>query len=361
MGKEVISDRQSITLIILFIIGTASIQVMGLEAKQDLWIAIILAMIFTILILIVLGRLLKLFPGKNLFDICESILGKYFGKLINLLFIWYFFHAGASVLRNYYQFVVTTSLDETPDVIIMVGIFILCAWLVKLGIEVMGRWSFFLLALLIIFGIFSTTFLIKDMNIENLRPVLDNGLGPILEGAFSIFSFPLGELIAFTVILDSLQKKKSPTKIYIYGLVMGTMFLLIMSTTDILVLGVNEASAVFFPSYRAITRLKLGGFLLGMEIVAASLFTIGAFIKICIYLLATCLGLKKLFNYKDYRFIVIPVSLLMINLSYFLHDNIVEYFNWNEKVWKYYAFPFQAIIPIILLIISEIRNRLEYK
>lgn len=48
MNKETISDMQGISLIVLAIIGEASIFVMGIDAKRDLWLAIILAIIIAL-------------------------------------------------------------------------------------------------------------------------------------------------------------------------------------------------------------------------------------------------------------------------------------------------------------------------
>ena len=44
MKNEVISERQGAVLIILFIIGSTSLLGTGNHAKQDAWIAIIIAM-----------------------------------------------------------------------------------------------------------------------------------------------------------------------------------------------------------------------------------------------------------------------------------------------------------------------------
>ena len=68
---------------------------------------------------------------------------------------------------------------------------------------------------------------------------------------------------------------------------------------------------------------------------------------------------QKVFRYSDYRFIVIPISLLGINLSYFLHENIMEYFYWILEIWTYYAMPFQVILPIIIWIVVKIKMAMK--
>lgn len=47
MNKEVISDKQGINLVILFIMGSTLVIGTGAEAGKDSWLAIIIAIIFS--------------------------------------------------------------------------------------------------------------------------------------------------------------------------------------------------------------------------------------------------------------------------------------------------------------------------
>lgn len=139
MNKEVISEKQGISLVIIFIMGSASVMVTGLEAKQDAWIAIIFAIVFSIPMILIYAHIQSLFPGKNLFEIIEISLGKVIGKIIVILFTWYVIDTGAQVLRNYCQFIEETTLSNTPLIVIIILISIPCIYVLKKGIEVIGR------------------------------------------------------------------------------------------------------------------------------------------------------------------------------------------------------------------------------
>jgi spore germination protein KB len=192
------------------------------------------------------------------------------------------------------------------------------------------------------------------MNIAIIQPLFSNEIGPIIKGAFSAFSFPFAEIVIFTMVFSSFKTRKSSYKIYTIGLLISGILLLILGMTYILVLGTNTATALYFPAHIAASRISL---LLRSEAVVDILFIIGAFAKFCICLLATCIGISKIFALDDYRFIVIPISLLMLNLYYFLHDSVMEWLKWGIDVWPPYAFLFQVIFPIIILIVAEIKRR----
>jgi spore germination protein KB len=194
---------------------------------------------------------------------------------------------------------------------------------------------------------------------ENLMPVLGNGIRPVLKGTLSAFTFPFGETVVFTGILSSLQRSRSVKKVYLTGLLIAGFFITISSLRNIMVLGVEDLSSVYFPSYSVIGRINIGNFLQRMEVAVSMVFILAGFVKISVCLLAACKGLSKLFGYTDYRFLVIPVTLLMVNLSYILYENIMEMFEWAFKVFPYYALLFELILPVMIFAALEIKLRLK--
>ncbi|WP_425449396.1 GerAB/ArcD/ProY family transporter [Dethiothermospora halolimnae] len=361
MKREIISEKQGISMIILFVVGISTTIVMGLEAKQDLWLAILFAVIMLIPLLVIYSRLHKLFPKKNFFDIVEICLGRVLGRFIIILYIWFSFYLGVLVLRDFGEFYFTIVSRETPMMVPIIMISLLVIWILKEGLEVLGRFSQYFA---IVFGVFlfiTFLLLIPDMDINNLKPVLYNGIKPVLNGAFSTFGFPLGEIVIFMLLFSSFSQNGSPLKVYILGGVVSGIIILFASVANILVIGVKIVEGMYFPSYATASRLNIGDFLSRIEIVVAFIFVIGGFVKLTICLLGTCNGIKKLFNLKDYRIIVTPIVLLLINLCYFIYDGTIEFYAWTKDVWRYYAFPFQVIIPIFVYIVAEIKIRVYKK
>ncbi|MCM1988611.1 GerAB/ArcD/ProY family transporter [Oceanirhabdus seepicola] len=358
MKKEVISDKQGISLMILFIIGTSIIYASGIKAKQDMWIAIILSLLTAFPLAMMCARLHYIFPGKTLFDICELCFGRFIGKLITALYIWFIFHTGVSVILNLNIFITTVSLFNTPRIVPLTCIIMLCAWVAKEGIEVLGRWSSLFAIIFITFIISTALFLTPQMKINNILPVLNNGMKPVLNGAFGTYCFPFTQIVVFLAAFSNFESKKSPFKIYFKSLLIGGIFILLLSLMNILILGIDTASRVYYPSYESALRVDIGELLQRVEIIISAGFVIGAFVKGSIYLLATCKGISKLFNCRDYRFIVIPVALLMISFSTYSYNSIMDYFYWILEEWTlYYALPFQMIVPVIIWIFAEIKSK----
>jgi spore germination protein KB len=357
MGKESITQKQGIVMMVTFILGSSLVLGTGAEAKHDVWIAILIAILMAIPIFFVYARLLSIFPGKGLYEILDDVFGKVLGKIIALPFIWFAFHMGSLVIRNFTEFITTVSIPETPQYIIAIFMTLLCIWGVNAGIEVIGRWSSIILPVLIIL-IIAVTFLFAPMlEFRNLKPVLYDGLKPVLDSAFSVFAFPLAETVIFTMILNNLRNNSNSYKIYYYSLLLGGLIILLVSVRSLIVLGVANISIMYFPSYSSVRLINIGDFLQRIEVSVTVVFLFAGFVKINMCLYVASDGLARVLNIRNYRQIVAPVGLLMMLLANIIYRNSMEMFEWANKIYKYYAFPFEIILPLIILLAAEFKVR----
>lgn len=360
MQKEQITDKEAICILAMFITGSSLIIGIGGEAKNDAWISGIVGIIMAVPMLLIYSRILSLFPGKDLFDILNIIFGKILSKIISLIYIWYAFHLGALVLRNFGEFMNIVAMPETPMFMQVLCLGGICIVAVRLGIEIIGRTIVYFIPLIFFIIVVVLLLIIPQMHFQYLKPVLGNGIRTILSGSFSTFSFPFAETVIFICIFNSLKTKKSPYKVYFWGLLISGSIITITTIRNIGVIG-NMLDSFYFPSYEVVSMIAIGDFLQRIEVSVSAIFIFGAFIKASICLLAACKGIGKMFNLKDYRTIAIQVGLLMIYFSYTIYDNVMEMRYWAFKIYSYYAFPMEVILPLIIWILAEIkvRNRIS--
>ena len=357
MDKEIITQKQGIVMMVTFILGSTLVLGAGGEAKQDIWIAFFVAMLLVIPVLFIYARLLSIFPEKSLFDILEHVFGKVLGRIAALPFIWFAFHLGSLVIRNFTEFITIVSIPETPQYIIAVfGIF-LCIWAVKAGIEVIARWTSIVLPVIIFTILVVTLLLAPYYEFKNLKPVLYDGFKPVFDSGFSLFAFPFAETLIFTTVLNNLQSKSSQYKVYYWSLLIGGSIILLVAVRSILALGAANVSILYFSSYASVRLIEIGDFLQRIEISVTVVFLFGGFVKASLCLYAASCGMAKVLNIANYRQIVAPVGLLMMILSIIIYHSTIEMFEWAEKIYKYYAIPFEIVLPLIILIAAEIKVR----
>ena len=357
MKNEVISERQGVILIILFIVGTTFLNGSGGEAKQDAWLAVIIAISWSIILLLMFSRILSLYPGKDLFDIVQIVMGKFIGKIISIVMIWFAFHDGTLVLRSLSDFTNTLVFPDTPAAVPMIFFTILLIWSLKEGIEVLGRWSEFFIWIVILIFFSVSVFSISQMNISRLKPILSSGAAPLLKGAFSSFTYPFGETVIFTMVFSNISKAKSFKKTFILGLLIGGGLIFLATLRNILVLGPETLSKVYFPSPMVISLIHIDTVLVRLEMTVAIEFLVCVFVKVSICIFAVCNGISKVFGFDDYKFIATPIALLMLNFSLFIYKSTMEMASWTLNIWPYYSFVFEVIIPLAIFIMAEIKSR----
>jgi len=355
--KETIPPKQAIALMLAFILDGAIIFPTASEAQRNLWISIIISGGAAFILFVLYYKIQLLYLGKNLYLINQESLGKILGNIINILYIWYFLHLGALTLRDFGEFMTALTMPETPEMAIMVLSALTAVYIVKKGLEVIGRFALFSTILTLIITSILFIFLIPKMQINNILPIMAQGIKPVLGGAWSALTFPFGECVLFLVIFSETSNKTTLKKGYFVGLILGGLFLLIDNFIVIAVLGDKVLGFLYFPFYTVLSRIRIGEFIQRLEIIGGVILNIFGIIKITLCLYAASLGISTLFKIDNYKILCLPVGLLMVNISNILYENIMELVFWTSKYYKYYALPFQIFFPILIILVSKIKKR----
>lgn len=359
MLKEVISRKQAISIIILYWLG--SILILGTtEAGKDLWIAIIIATIVAIPVLFLYSRLMKLYPGKDFFDISMDVFGKIGGKILILFYIEYALHLSALETNNYSGFFNIGQLPETPQYIFAIMLVAVCIVGAKMGLEVIGRWAEISIFFVLLSVILITLLSIPYFDFSNVMPILYNGWKPVIGASFTLSSFPFAEAVIIIYILSALKQSESIYKVVFSSLVVTSIILMMLLMKIILVLGENSSSMYYFPSQQSISIIDIGDFIQRLDIFSPLVYFLNYFVKITICLIFASKGVTKLFNLREYKKIVVPLGFFVFVFSLIIYNSTMDAFA-DAKYYKYYAFPFQFIFPIMILIVAEIKNLINKK
>lgn len=361
MENEIINQKQAVLLLSAFIVGTSSIIGIGGEYSPDIWLSILTAIVMASLIFFVYARIVRLFPGMGLFQLFDILFGKITGRIISIIFVWYAFHLSALIIRDAIDFVYIVSLVETPIGFLAVFLTTSMIFAVRSGIEVIGRWVCIIFPFTVFTYLVITGFSIPLYDIRNLEPMLYNGFKPVFDTAFSVFAFPFAEAVLFLEVMGNLRKNTSPYKVYFLSLFIGGIIILIISIRTLLIFGTANAKIFLFPSYSAIKLINIRDFIQRIEIMVSTTLIINAFVKCSVCFYVTTKGIAHILNIRDYHKIVAPVGLLTALFSIVIFDNILQLVEWTADIYKYYAFLFQVILPVIIWITAEIKSRIFKK
>ncbi|MBK3494259.1 endospore germination permease [Viridibacillus sp. YIM B01967] len=359
MGKQVISVRQFTIIVMLFSIGTAILIIpasISQEIKQDAWIAALLGVILSLLIV-------KLFIGvgninskMTFVEINEGVLGKYVGKITSIAFILFSF-IGASELLYYLENFMNSIMPETPAAAFGILFMLVIIYSMYLGIETFARATELLVPLFVLIFVFFVICISPQIDIQNIQPIFETRTKPLIFSILlflSVFSFP--QVVLLMIFPSAINVHKSASKGFYIGTIAGGVVLFIMIVLAIAVLGATNVSQNAYPSYTLAMRISIGNILERIEIIMAFMWIITIFIKTFMYFYASILGLSQVLKMKDYRSLIFPMGMILFTLSQIGHPNIVDSHIFDKEAWLPFSLIFAIILPLLLLVIAKLRG-----
>ncbi|OEF99444.1 hypothetical protein BHF71_09030 [Vulcanibacillus modesticaldus] len=350
MNKQSISNLQLGLLIIGFLLGTSIIMGGAPSTKRDSWIALIIGGTSGSFLLLFYYYFYQQFPKLNLFQYQRKILGPILGRLVNILYLWFFIHLASNTLAYFGGLMSSLYYQRTEPFILILFLMLTIIYATNLGIEVVARAGLIMIPVIPTLLLLVYVLLWKEYNFEFLLPIAENGIKPILNGALTILAFPYGELIAFCVIFPHLNKTKSSKKVVFISSLFVVIFGIILVIFDTAIL--NDAREMsLYPLNDVVRLINVLGFFERIDASVMLIWVISVFAKLSILAYSAIIGFADLFNQIDYRPFVIPTSAIILALSLFIFDDIIQMRDFAFKTWPYYALIFELLIPVLLFLI----------
>ncbi|MFB6466189.1 GerAB/ArcD/ProY family transporter [Cytobacillus sp. Hz8] len=361
MEKAKIDGYQLFVLVVLFEMGSAIVVSLGSSARQDAWIAILLGLSGGIFLFHITYQLYKYYPDLPLTGYAQKIAGKVVGRFIGFLYIIYFIYGASRVLRDFGELLTSTIYSHTPLLIINSLMILTIIYTVIKGIEVLARVGelfFIVVYILAILGMLLIIFS-KLIQVDHLRPILENGWKPV----FKVFlgetlTFPFGEMIIFSMILPNLNKPDNAKKICLSAMILSGINITITSMINIACLGVDLFMRSPFPLLNTVSRIEIANFIERLDVLFMLYLIIGGFFKVTIFFYGAVIGASDIFGFKNYRVLSLPIGLLVLFASMMIASNFSEHIKEGlQIVPKYLHWPFQIIIPTLLLLVAFIKKK----
>lgn len=329
-------------------------------AGRDAWIAVPLAGAAGIMLFGLYAAIARIYPGQTLIGSARSALGPVAGTIVGALYVWFFLHLGALVIRNLVELYATAIMLQTPILVFAVVMVSLAAMAVSLGLEVIARAAevltfLFLTATLLLDGlVFATPNLAR---LDRFLPILENGPLPVVQSAVAALAFPYGEAVLFIPLIAALAAPKRGLGIAAWGIGVATFTLTMVMIRNIAVLGANHIARQSIPSLTTLTLVNLGEFIQRIDALVILVWTYGIFAKFMIVYYALASSLAELTRLATYRPLVLPLGIILVTLSLVVYQNFGEMVSFATQGYPAYAFIFELVLPVLILAVGAIRTR----
>ncbi|NLT94751.1 MAG: endospore germination permease [Clostridia bacterium] len=355
-----ISTGQIVFLASSFCLGATLLRTPAAVVGHTDWLAILLGLIEGLFIVCLFTALNIKFPGKNLVEILKQVFGPLLGSVVSLAYVFYFFLLATMTLRLFGDFFSGIIFPQTPIVVIIGVMVLVCASAVRNGIEVIARCSQVLLPLAVLTIIITIVLSLPDMKFAHFLPFIDVPLGELFKISYYTATSPFGESIVFLMFMAYLSKQQQTTNkgrsALISGLTLGTFFLVLISVRNTGLLGDTKVISTY-SSYQATRLIDIADILTRVEIIASINFLTMGFLVISLFYYSSVLAMAQIFKLRTYLPLVLPIGILLACISITQFENVMEYQRFSEEFIPVFALPLQIGIPIICLLISKLKKK----
>ncbi|KRF15593.1 hypothetical protein ASG93_33540 [Paenibacillus sp. Soil787] len=352
LEKGNIAGRQFMVLVVFYILGSAILFIPGkltVPGKQDSWIAALVATGIGLLIVSLYNVIMRRNPTMTIVEYSEHVLGKWFGKIVALIFLSFFYILIGLDVRDIGDFLSTQVMPETPIQAFFIPFLCVVIFGARYGLEVYARFAelFFPVILLLYFILVIS--ISPQIKLENIQPVFEHGIKGIATAAPVMIGFPMSELVALLMIYPYVNQQIMAAKGFLIGTLIGGMMLTLITFISIGVLGPFGTVSTSYPSYLLAQKINIGDFFQRVEAIIAVIWFFTLFTRVIIFFYAIVLGLAQIMKLKDYRPLIIPIGLILLPFAQTVSPNFIHIIQTTKYEWVMYQITCGVIFPLLLL------------
>lgn len=352
-----IAARQFYIMTFGLTIGTSILVIpsgLAHTAREDAWIASLCSLMINLVMVVLYLFIARLHPGKHLFEIHEAAFGKWPGKIISLLYLFYFLILTGTLLGDLGFFMSSEIMTETPIEAVQIVFLVAAVMSASMGVIVLARLGELLFPLVLLLFLILVLTLIPQIEWNHIKPVLEGGIGSVFQAGFQSAMFQ--ELIVMMTFLPLVHKRKSGEKAFLWGTVTGGAVLLLIVLLSILVLGIEQTENNTFPAYALAKTINIGNILQRVEGILITIWILTFFIKISLLYLSILKGIQTVLGLKAPQHLIYPLAVLFLIIAWNTYINTVYVNDIIATVWGKFSFIFLLLIPFIIYLITLLKK-----
>ncbi|UOQ45123.1 endospore germination permease [Halobacillus salinarum] len=364
MDNQTISPRQFMFLVMMYTIGSSILIIptpATAQAKQDAWMSVILSILIGLLLMLFYSKIGSMMKGKTFVQGVIETFGGFFGRILCFFYLSFIYILAALVLRNIGDFMTTQIIPDTPLQFTHILFLLVVIWGAWLGIEAIGRTSEIFVPWIILLFCFLLAAVSPQIKVDNLQPMLGEGLTPVLGASTVVIGTPLLEMIILLMIFPYVKERKKAIHGWLLGVLLGGGVLVAITLLSILVLGSDLTSINNYPSYVIAEKINIAGFLEGLEIIVAIIWMLTIFFKLTILYYACTVGIAQFLKMENHRPLLFPIGIGIIVLSIIAYPNVAYYETFVKNTWFPYALTHGLVLPLFVWAGLSIKNRIRKK
>ncbi|MBT2289702.1 endospore germination permease [Paenibacillus albidus] len=360
MTYKPIEARQFFILTFGLTIGTSILVTpagLAHTAREDAWIGALVSVILNLLMVLLYIALARLYPGKTIFEIHEAVLGRWLGKAVTLLYLFYFLILVGTLLGNLGFFLTSEMMPETPIEAIQILFLATAVMSAYKGILILARVGELLFPWVVFFFLVLGLTLFPQIQWNHIKPLLEGGWMPVAKGGMDASMFQ--ELIVLLTFFPLVENRTKAERAYFGGVLAGGLMTSIIVLLSVLVLGIEQTENSTFPAFALAKSINVGNFLQRVEGILITIWILTFFIKISLLFLSILKGTQTVAGLKKKHHLIFPLTALFLIIAWNTYINSVYVGAMIQKVWWKYSMLYLVFMPLVLYVTGWFRTRFK--
>lgn len=296
----------------------------------------------------ILGLFIYVLNYKKDMDInlkIRYLFGKYLGTGINIIIYLLLFVVGIVLLYNVSNFAISQFLSDTPLLIFMILFGLVVIYNVNRGIKNIARVGFIFLVIVVLFNIITFLGTIPIFDMDNLKPVLEDGINKPIMGGFITISNVIPIFSLLVIPKNMIKDNKNTNK---YLIVLYTLAFLFAFLTVILTLGslgIYLSKLYQYPEYTFLKKISLFNFIDRVENIIYIKWIFNCCVSLSLVIYYISFGVKKTSN----KIVPSICYIIMIIASLYIFKNNTIFYN-----FCLYFFPYINLGLLLIFVIIGI-------
>lgn len=360
MNKEV-SLRQIAFLYLFISLSPILRQVptaLAREAGRSGYLSTIWPILAMIPLTGVIIALIKSFPGLNIYEIMNHLIGKFLSKLIILGYLLWILISIPLKINAYYLNLQFTLMARTKNSFFMIVLIFLVFYTLHRGYITVFRFSeFSLMPILILIGILFVSSL-GQLRLNYLLPVSTIQLPETIQASINVISVG-GYLVIALFFSDRLgfQITKAQIRKLLYACVGFIVLCFVITIFTFGITGADLTADLPYPFYITVKSISFFNIFERFEVLVTLICMLSDFIAVCAMSIILIRCFQWLFNLKESSFLYVPLTVFVYYLTSYISSTQFEFTSFYRHAMVNVNVIFQYIIPFFLSFITLLKRK----
>lgn len=357
MNNNFSIEKKELTCILINIISSKMLftypRSIILNSGNAGWIQTFFVSLISLVFFWFLIKLYNKAEMKSIIDISGEVGGRGLKIVVGLTLTAVLLFNSSITMRALPETIKTVLLPLTPMRLILLLLGITIAYAAYMGIFSIARVHtiFIPIAGILLVGFF--IFLIPNMDITNIMPILGKGTYNIFVDGLSSLSI-FSDMILLFVLLPLCSDFKQTYSCAKTALIISSIVNILIVLVYNLVYSYPSSQEFLMPVYQMTRLIKIGDFFQRLEAFFEFLWSFCIMLYSSLYLFCLCRIWKEAFDLKFYKPLILPFAFIMCAVS-FLPSSTAKMIG-MQNLSSLISIPVCFLLPLVLIIIYRVRD-----